>query len=366
VTGSLFVNLGGGEDQIIFDTSAGAAPSFYDVALNMGTDASVDRVIMWSLNTTGSLNVDTGGGNDWVFLGGPVIGDGFGWDSFTVNSGAGADNVTVKNGTQIKGWVDIQTYSALSETDSDLVHFDTEVFVQRGVDVRMGGGDDEFTVTRPDLEQVYYGGLHANGAITVNLGDGADTAYLRGVRTNSNLNVFSGAGADDVTIDSRTIYNPFFDTYYIASVGGNMEVQTYDSLEETDADEVRLYDGRISGSLLARLGGGDDFFQLTYADYIHNDLNVEMGAGNDTAEISAFVLDHLMAWMGEGNDVLHLGKTWAYRLIADGGLGGDSLTTASDTQSTYRDLFGWEYINAFPTWWDDIVYDDEGGGVLSP
>jgi hypothetical protein len=90
-----------------------------------------------------------------------------------------------------------------------------------------------------------------------------------------------------------------------------------------------------------------------------------MGTGEEVADISGFVADHLMVRMGEGNDTLNLGKTWAYRLIADGGLGGDSLTKTTQTKAQFIDQFGWETINGFPTWWDDIVFDDLDGGVLT-
>jgi hypothetical protein len=153
--------------------------------------------------------------------------------------------------------------------------------------------------------------------------------------------------------------------YFHCSVGGNLEIQTYDSLAETDADVVHMFDGRIHGSLLARLGGGNDTFSLTYADYIHNDLDLNMGAGDDTADVSAFVLDHLMLWMGEGNDTLNVGKTWAYRLIADGGAGYDNLWTTSQTKSQYRDQFGWERINGLHVFVNDIVFDQLGGGTLT-
>jgi len=93
-----------------------------------------------------------------------------------------------------------------------------------------------------------------------------------------------------------------------------------------------------------------DFFALeaggfaNYA-YIGKNLYLDMGAGNDEAEIWGFVEDHLMAQMGEGDDVLRLGWTWAYRLIADGGFGGnDSLSMGYSTKAQYIDLFGWETI----------------------
>src|SRR5262249_40886308 len=125
VTGSLFVNLGDGEDQLLIDARGGAGPVFEDLGIVMGGDDAPARVIIGALVTRGSLSVDTGGGDDWVFLSGSQIGDGFGFDQYVVNTGAGTDTVTIKNGTQINGWVDIQTYNSLTENDADVVYFDT-------------------------------------------------------------------------------------------------------------------------------------------------------------------------------------------------------------------------------------------------
>ena len=361
VTGSLFSNLGDGENQVVFDNGPGGPATFQDVVFNSG--AGDDRYIVNTLQTRGSLSFNTGGGNDWVFLSESTIGDGFGWDQLSVNTGAGQDTVTVKNGTRVNGVIDIQTYATLAEIDQDVVYFDTEASAMREVNVRTGGGDDIFLATKDYEPIVFFGALEAS-SLVVDMGDGADTAFLRGVRTGGDLKLFTGAGADKVTIDSRSI-EQFDGGYYICSVGGNMEIQTYVSPDEADIDEVHMFDGRITGSLLARLGGGNDIFSLTYADYIKNDLDVNMGAGDDTADVSAFVLDHFMVWMGEGNDTLNLGKTWAYRLIADGGAGYDSLATTTQTKSQYKDYFGWERINGRPTWMDDIIFGGLDGGVLT-
>lgn len=363
VPGNLYVHLGGGEDQIVFDVSAGAVPSFHNVTINMGADAAPDRIIIWNLATRGSMNITTGGGEDWVFLGGATIGDGFGGDVLTINSGAGVDNVTIKNGTAVMGRLDVQTYGSLSEMDGDLVHFDTEAYIDRDADIRMGGGDDLLMVTRDYVPTVFFGGLSVAGSLKVDLGAGDDEAYLRGVITYGNFSLYTGAGADNVIMDNRPI-EQWDGGYFIPRVGGNLEIQTYAMLSETDRDEVRIQDAIIHGSLLARLGGGDDYFLLDDAEIIYNDLNLEMGAGNDQAEISGYVVDHLMAWMGDGNDRLHLGRTWAYRLIADGGYGGyDALTTSPDTSALYLDLYGWEKINGFPTWWNDIVATPTQGAL---
>lgn len=132
---------------------------------------------------------------------------------------------------------------------------------------------------------------------------------------------------------------------FVSSIGGNLDAQMYSSITEADADVLNIYDGIIYGSLIARMGAGNDTFLLDDAKFIGNDVDLKMDAGNDSAQISGYVVDHLMTWLGEGDDTLRLGKTWAYRLLMDGNLGTGRLYTTSDTKAQFFDYLAWEYIN---------------------
>jgi hypothetical protein len=362
VTGSLFTNLGDGENQVVFGEGTGGLPTFQDVAVSGGSGQ--DRIIINGLVTRGSASFNTGGGDDWVFVSNSLIGDGFGYDQLSVYTGAGADTVTIKNGTHVNGWIDIQTYNSLSESDADVVYFDTEAWALRDVNVRTGGGEDLILGTIDSTPTVFFSALEVNGSLIVDTGAGADRVYLRGVKTGGDFHVYTGDGADDVTIDFNSI-EKLDGTYFIPSVGGNVDIQTFDALSEADADNVRILNEHVAGSVLARLGDGNDYFQITYGDYIGHDLNVDMGAGDDVADVAVYVWDHLMVHMGDGNDTLNLGKTWAYRLIADGGMGFDSLKTTADTKAQNRDNLSWERINGRLMWIDDIIFGDANGGVLT-
>jgi hypothetical protein len=357
----LNVNLGGGEDQIVFNPGPNGAPEFNSVTLNVGANSGndTDRIIVNALSTWGSLTVNTGAGNDWLFLSNSVIGNGWGYDNVVARMGAGADTVTIKNDTLVRGSVDVQTYTYLNELDADTMYFDTNAVVNGNVDVRLGGGTDNFMVTNPNHSLIAWGGLTTHGTLNVDTGANSDVVYARGVRADGNFKLFTGAGNDDVTIDNRAI-DLWDGTFFVPRVGGNMEVQTYNSVTEAQADVVRMYDASIVGSLLVRLGGGADTFLLEDADFIGNDLDVNAGAGNDSVEISAFVVDHLMAWLGEGDDKLKLGKTWAYRLIGSGDLGYDRLYTTPDTKAQYFDYFGWETINGIRTGLLEPVVPNDG------
>lgn len=162
-------------------------------------------------------------------------------------------------------------------------------------------------------------------------------------------------------MDFKLLPDIFSGQDFLPRVDGNLSIQTYAALADTDFDSVRLLNRpTVIGSIVAKFGAGNDYFLLDNAEIIGNDLDLHMGDGNDTAEVSGYVVDHLMAWMGEGNDTLNLGKTWAYRLIADGDLGSDSLTTTSQTNAQYKDIFEWENINGIPTAVFDHVFEQEG------
>src|SRR5262249_8932983 len=156
-------------------------PVFNDVAIGMGSDASRDRVLIANLATRGSLSVDTGAGDDFVILSGSTIGDGFGFDQFVVNTGAGSDGGKMSLGAQVNGWADIRTYGSLSENDSDVVEFETEVYVLRDAAVRTGGGADLVLVNKESALGLVFGGLKTGGSLTIDTGAGDDTADLQGV-----------------------------------------------------------------------------------------------------------------------------------------------------------------------------------------
>jgi hypothetical protein len=289
------------------------------------------------------------------------VGDGNQWDALYINSGAGADQVLVSGGARIHGIVDVQTYEDASETDFDEVTFDFNVYAIRDVAVRTGGGDDSVQFTNKLQQFPLASGLHALGNLTIDTGVGNDAMYLRGVKTGGNLDVFAGAGADDITADFKLLPDIFSGQDFLPRVGGNLTIQMYESLTDADDDHVSLINRPlVAGSITAKFAGGNDTFLLDNSEYIGNDLDLHMGDGDDTADISGFVIDHLMAWMGEGNDTLNLGKTWAFRIIADGDLGTDSLTTTTQTKSQYSDLFEWEFINNGMPTFDDQLWGDEG------
>ena len=370
VTGGLTVNFGGGQDLIVFDAGAGAVPTFGSISLHMGQanasgDADKDNIIAWALASRGGMSVTTGGSNDWVFLGGAQIGDGVGVDNLVVNTGAGADTVTIKNGTHIRGGLDVQTYNSLSQMDADTVYFDTDAAVDLDINVRMGGGDDVFFITSDTGQPPLFDGLRTGGSVFVDTGAGADTLFIRAAHIGDgigedNLVLHTGAGADVVTYDATGYYD-FNGVYRIPDVEGNLEIQTYSSITEADADQVRIPLSQVLEDVRVRMGAGDDYFELLGGN-VGDDLDFMADAGNDTAYIQGYIYDDLMARMGEGNDNLTLGNVWADAMVLMGENGSDHLRKTG-VVNQYNSLVqnGWEYLNGRPIWWWDIFQPIKGG-----
>jgi hypothetical protein len=190
VSGGLVVKFGGGSDLVVFDQSA--PPTFKDVNIDLAAPPLVikaaaktanavptalpvdnDNLIMWGANINGNLTVNTGVGNDWVYIANtPITGN------VSINTGAGADTAQLQNmvGT-IGGSVDIQLYSSLAEKDADVAWLDH---------------------------------VAAYGNINVRGGDGADLIHLDHVTSYKDFNLDAGAGDDKLEINYACAVDNFF------------------------------------------------------------------------------------------------------------------------------------------------------------
>jgi hypothetical protein len=212
---------------------------------------------------------------------------------------------------------------------------------------------DSWNGSTPDDDVVNVYDVDMKGLMRIQTGAGNDHVHVESTRivgdstriAGDGLKIETGAGQDNVRVA-------------LWSELDGLDVQTYDSLAETDADEVHIQDTSITGTgetLRVRLGGGDDEFSLAYVDvYNDNDIDIHAGAGNDTGSFSHVdVVDEVMIQMGTGSDNLDLQYSTARRLSALGGTtdsGIDSLTTrnrwGTDTNNfTTRVFDGWEWIN---------------------
>jgi hypothetical protein len=314
VPGSLFVNFGGGKDKVEF-TPIGNMVKLQNVYINVGVDSAIgdadkDQVSISNLVTKGVLSITTGASNDTVFIYNSKIGDGVGLDRLYVHTGAGADTLQLRNNTQIRGDFEAQMYRSIGENDADMIFIKDAAFVQKNFVARMGGGADKFLVgdvmAPPDLSN----SLQVNGSMLVETGTGADevsigAAYIGDVLGEA-LTLRTGGGADKVTLARVWTYG--------------IEIQTFDSPLEGDADSVLFKDITVFGDLVVDMGGGADklFFTdpvdvaIGYGAWITGSLLVDMGAGNDWVHIEGTSFgdglgtDRLEIYTGAGRDVLKL------------------------------------------------------------
>lgn len=180
----LYVNLGGESDLVVIGpgTPGGPAPTFYETKINVGappltvsgakklasSDAFLandnDDVIIWGLNTTLGTAIDTGAGNDWVYMKDATVGLGGYTADLTIRTGSGADDVTFR-GVLVTGNTLIQTYDSLAENDADIVWFDT-FWGQGKLTVRLADGDDTMTLDYLWGDDFYFLGEGGTDSLT--------------------------------------------------------------------------------------------------------------------------------------------------------------------------------------------------------
>jgi hypothetical protein len=215
----------------------------------------------------------------------------------------------------------------------------------RGTPTALGSitfvGPPIFSVADDDVVDI--GSLTTSGSLGITTGIGADRVSMTdfnigGAIGNSpsaprNLTINTGSGADSVSLGISPNFGYF-------TVLGNLDIQTYSSLSENDADSVSLsYSFLLGAATHVRLGGGNDTYNSFAADAV-----VDAGAGNDQATISwgTQQID-----MGDGDDTLQInaltvGPNQQFR----GGNGVDHISYQGILGNRSLIQFSqWEYIN---------------------
>jgi hypothetical protein len=197
----------------------------------------------------------------------------------------------------------------------------------------------------PDTDQVFIFSAVTTGNMTINTGRDHDWISMgqqvpwNELNIAGNLSINSGAGADTVNLLTTQEHG-----------SAKIDIQTYKSLIETDADHVWLSNAVSNGDINVRTGGGDDSIHLDLCTAFH-DINLNAGAGNDTMDlIQDLAVDKLMADLGAGNDTLNVNTLYFgndQNVILTGGTGYDSLnsTGIDPTHFGHFPKSGWERIN---------------------
>jgi hypothetical protein len=324
VAGNATFLLGSGNDTVFFGDSLDSQGYEY------------------SLQVTGSMTLDTGAGDDAVSMYNPMIGEAA-TSQTTILLGAGRDHFTIDGQNAWLTNLNMLTYSLATEADADMV---TILHANFGLtaSIKMGGGDDEFLVTDPDAAPPSDDALVLSGPLLIDMGAGNDVVYiasLGSVTPTDTVTIRTGAGADTVNLlSSHDI--------------GSVDIQTYDSLSETDADTVYIADVYFHNNLNVRMGGGND--QLTMLQsYAFGNISIDAGAGNDTANLNyVTAVDNLFANMGDGNDSLTMGLMWGGNVALFGGTGNDHLYKTGTWNFGSRFEYGWENLNGWLPLLDNV------------
>ncbi len=225
--------------------------------------------------------------------------------------------------------------------------------------VRLGGGNDSFScsgvapptfndvnidvaatagfINSPDKDNVHLSYATIKGSVTVNTGADNDQVGMVGSSIAGNVSINTGAGADNVYLQNLT-----------GTVGGAVDIQTFSSLAEKDADNVSLISDNVFGNINVRTGDGSDFF-LIYNVTSHRDFNLDAGAGGDSLQlINVAALDNFFANLGDGNDNFSASNLFVNGVTKiDGGTGYDQLGT-KDAFPTHAVKTNFESINGVP------------------
>jgi hypothetical protein len=307
----LVIGTGGGNDQIQVRNA-----SFTNVQILAGDPSGTsladdDEVVVANVTTnrtgtataTGVLDIRTGGGRDTVFVQLSTIGG-----DLKIDTG-----VTGNVGAFDTDFVQIQDTTTRSAT---LISTGTSGDLVRIVDSKLGDDRNDF------------------------------------------LQIHTGAGADTVDL----VPNRGFDT-----VAGNIVIQAFESLSETDVDTVRAQQLNC-GSMLVQLGGGNDVVNMLGVTSVsgigtNSTFQLEGGAGNDKFTLSDIeILDNFFALMGDGSDTLDMTFVKANKSMKLDGGAGPGIDHLEKHQMPFIPSLtqtGWEFINGL-----SMTVKFPSGGVL--
>ncbi len=254
-----------------------------------------------------------GDGNDTINLGGDGAHYYTGESNAIVDAGAGNDRVTI-----------------------NVVRSNTNI------DIKGGGGDDDFTIqtgsdifapsgskSNNSLNVFALDGHVVGNNLTIDAGDGKDNVSLLGARQDwRNINITTGADNDMVTTSAH-IYTS--ETFNLNTGDGNDTINTRDV---------------TSGKSINIIGGAGDDKILMEDLFAGEEITIDGGDGNDTIDIRSLASGYVTFKGGNGDDALWTSSIVATKQgIVDGGDGDDHLTIEEMLNTTIRGGQGKDNIN---------------------
>jgi len=278
VTGDVFVSLGDGDDYI-------SLRGFFAGSVNVDTGAGNDGIGFVSASIEGDLSIVAGSGDDsldttWIRYCGNVARPGMflsvGGD-MTLDMMKGDDRADLSF-VKIEGTACIDT-----ATGDDFVRIGASLFAGDLNIVTAEGADQVRIValeTVDSFPHIIMWPTEVQGSLTIDTGDADDEVLLRQTIVDGDVRIETGIGDDIVHVTGLP--------------------ESYDEMQVKDLATA------IHGSLVISTGAGNDEVRVTGL-YLNDDIQVDTDAGND--DVSLQWIDVAgTTWIGtsDGNDKVYV------------------------------------------------------------
>ena len=338
IAGTLRYNGSNGNDDLFFGEGNGGSNTFGSVAATMGAGNDEVSVNDNSFTARSSFIVSNGEGDNTTDMD-PGVSLVLGLVSIT--GGSGSDFIDI--GDVLVTTSSITVNSGAGDNDMFL---DGNVTVNGSITVLGGAGPDNFEPGDGGGNQ-----LTVNGSIVAALGDG--TNFIEFSTVNNDITgivaVTGGSGIDTFDFDTTT-----FDALAISLFLGagdnvvllNEGASNLGSLTITTLggdDDITGFGLDVRGATVVSTGEGDDLIQLDNSRF-RSTVSVSTAGGNDFVNVEngnqndgiGTRFDGLVSMdLGAGNDTITIGfdandfVTFTNRVIVNGGLGTDTLTNSA-------------------------------------
>ncbi len=187
----------------------------------------------------------------------------------------------------------------------------------KGISINMSTGNAD---PNTDNDMVIVDGIRTDNNLSINTGAGADVVNVfdstigdgNGI---DNLSINTGAGSDRVNIFTNDI---------VTTVKGNLNVFTFQG-SEADVDRVFMQTLTVHKNLAIGTGAGNDSVEMTDI-FAGGDILISTDAGNDSVKLRELRSgDDFWVLLGNDHDTLDTMYLRADELLLDGGAGIDKL-----------------------------------------
>ena len=256
--------------------------------------------------------------------------------ALTTNTGVSiVGNVATVPTASLDGDIFINLLNGRDELSIDGINLVERDFIPGKWKINMGEGNDLATLGANDRN------IFASD-VTIDMDEGDDTLTIDDIEVSSlnegNLHIFTGFGADTVTIGAQevAIANAIEGDFTIDTGTGDDTVAVSRTIAYADFDI-----DTSGGADTVELGRADLTDFLASAVQVRGNLIVDTGITGDTVKLDAvLVVEHMLISTGDGNDVVLLGDDPSAPAAESDGVGPSALrdiviaTGAGDDQTT--------------------------------